>query len=704
MSGKATDLPTLKPDGFSFLGGGVRCAVGQYAVMSTIMHKIDLVPEEMLHNTKYLSCNSGGAFTMATLLNYPNMKQLWPLDTIKDLKQKDLETFYQTYWINPTKKALDKIHNIATKPAVFVGLSGANVGVNSWINALATFAMVPFSDAIGDIAFKDVPLAKNENKVVSFGATASANSSIRTSAGSIMNLDIYLSSVNYQWSKDYSQIPKGKNSNMIGFPVNLIYGFNNPIVTDTTFFNGDMSQMTYTQTSTPMSQCNVGELIKKFLPWIKPKTSDAQPHSSTVQTDKTDQTDPQPVTVQHPSNISLGQSQLGESMFITLVGASSSFIGCTPQSIPGITMDDCDNNFLNYDQAILMDMDKGHLIANTKEQIKNFPQTPWKDNGSLDLNSTKNPNYMALCDGTNSYDNTGIIPMIRAWQMYEKPTTLKQKTYTIFYMDGIDPNDIPDHSDIPSFSHFSKLFSQGTGADAPDPTFGLTIFDSSVNGYDFVWESSHVQDKEGKDVYLKLFYYQGLTTIANEFVGVEKDIKINLVVLNPYTNMDTKYSTYQDLDNYGYINTLLIRAAQELDTKHNWISKLFTKPPPTFGCFQNHCLEGHGSQSKADCLTSCKPPIPPPPLPTSTYGCVSQNNTKQCIQGKGDLTSAQCGLACTPIGADSEIQSAEKAFPIFLIVAAIFVVVISIVAHHHHQTYYSSNSSNSSKLSRKRKL
>ena len=26
-------------DGFSFLGGGVRCAVGQYAVMFTIMHK-----------------------------------------------------------------------------------------------------------------------------------------------------------------------------------------------------------------------------------------------------------------------------------------------------------------------------------------------------------------------------------------------------------------------------------------------------------------------------------------------------------------------------------------------------------------------------------------------------------------------------------------------------------------------------------------
>lgn len=693
------DLPTLKIDGFSFLGGGVRCAPGQYAVMCTIMHKLKIIPEEILHYTKYLSCNSGGAFTMATLLCYPNMKTLWPLDKVKDLSQADLETFYQKYWIQPTKDALDKIPDIKTNPAVFAGASGANVGIYSWVNALSTLAIVPFSDAIGDIAFKDVPLAKNEKKVISFGATANAKSNIRTSSGSVVDMDVYLSSVEYEWSKDYSQIPGGKNQNMVGFPVNLNYGFGNPVVNDATFFNGDMAQITYTQSSTPMSECNIGSVIKKFLPFLKPKTDLHRQSTS-------DPSPPSPSTVT-PPNITLGKSQIGESPFLTLVGASSSFIGCSPQSIPGIDMQECDNNFLNYDQAIIMDMHNGNLVLNSKGKLNKpntLPYTPWKDNGTLDLNKTPKPNLINLCDGTNSYDNTGIIPMIRAWQMYEQPQDLKTKTYNIFYMDGIDPGDIAAHADIPSYSHFAKLFSQGDGANTPRPDYGLVIFDSSVNGYEFVWESKHAKDSEGNDVYMKLFYYQGLVTQKNDFVGVEAGIKINLVVLNPYTNMDTKYGTYQDLDNYGTINKLLIRACQDLDTQGGagWVNKLFQKPPPTFGCFQNQCMEGHGHKSQTECISTCNHKPPPPP-PIATYGCVTQDGNSQCVQGKGDLNSAQCALACnhTP-GAEQSIQAFEKAFPFILVIVALFLV-IAIVAHRHHEIHYSSSSASSASSSRKRK-
>lgn len=688
---KTKELPSLRMDGFSFLGGGVRCAPGQYAVMCTIMNKLKLIPEEMLHYTKYLSCNSGGAFTMATLLCYPNMKTIWPLDKVKDLSQKDLQGFYQKYWIQPTKDALDKIPDIKTNPAIFAGASGANVGIYSWVNALSTLAIAPFSDAIGQIAFKDVPLAKSEKKVISFGATANANSNIRTSSGGVADFPVYLSSVKYQWSKDYSQIPGGQPAPpMVGFPVNLNYGFGNPIVNDATFFNGDMAQMTYTQSSTPMSNCNLGSIIQKFLPFLKPK----QP--SKVQLKQTP--NPSPITTT-PPNITLSKSKIGESPFLTLVGASSSFIGCSPQSIPGIQMQECDNNFLNYDQAIIMDMHDGSLKLNSKGKLtkpNTLPYLPWKDNGTLDLTKTPKPTLINLCDGTNSYDNTGIIPMIRAWQMYEHSQDLLHKTWNIFYMDGIDPGDTACHANIPSYSHFSKLFSQGgpgtnvdnqctpcqgcppaQGTNDPQPDYGLVIFDHSVNDYKYSWESKHAKDSEGKDVYMKLFYYEGLVTVKNDFVGVEPGIKINLIVFNPYTNMDTKYSTYKDLDNYGTINSLLIQACQDLDSQCGWVNKFFQKPPPTFGCFQNQCLPGHGSQSMAQCKASCNPP--PPPGPVTTYGCVNQ----QCVEGKGTQTSALCALSCNSLSnAEKSIQAFEKSFPIILLVVVLFVILV-VVAHHH---------------------
>lgn len=48
------------------------------------------------------------------------------------------------------------------------------------------------------------------------------------------------------------------------------------------------------------------------------------------------------------------------------------------------------------------------------------------------LAPTDDPTYLNLCDGTSSYDNIGIIPMIRGFQMFETKATLKRKTFTIF--------------------------------------------------------------------------------------------------------------------------------------------------------------------------------------------------------------------------------------------------------------------------------
>ena len=81
-------LPTVKQiDGISFLGGGVRCPTHQLPPLCLAMYRLGLTPEELLHGVKYMSCNSGGAFTLSAVLCYPLCGDAFPLDKIKDMIQ-----------------------------------------------------------------------------------------------------------------------------------------------------------------------------------------------------------------------------------------------------------------------------------------------------------------------------------------------------------------------------------------------------------------------------------------------------------------------------------------------------------------------------------------------------------------------------------------------------------------------------------------
>ena len=640
-------LPTLQVDGISFLGGGVRCAPSQYAFMCLVMNKLKLSPEELFYKVKYLSGNSGAAFTISTLLYYPKMMDVWPLHKVKNMSQSDLDNFYKEYWIKPLQDYLiKKVPFISTNDKVFDAFGLSNVGLNSWLNALTTYAIAPFANRIGDTKWKDMPFANSMNLVVSLGATALQTSSMRSKTGSIYNESVYLQSTDYTWSKTWPDTVSG----LKGFPINLIYGYNNKIQTDTTFLNGDAGQVTYTSQTSNKDDCH----LDKILSYLHPKVNLSK------------QTSPLTKSVSVP-NTTLGQSQLGESIFLAVAAASSSFVGCSPQQMPS-DLGDCANNFVNYDQPIMFDFKQGLVLANTKNQITSFPQDPWKDNGTLDLSSNTSPTFLNLCDGTNSYDNTGIIPMIRGFQMYETQRTLKnkKKRFTIFYVDGVDPGDQQSHSNIPSYGHFAKLFTKLDGAtDYTQAAFGLNIFDSDCSVPTFQYTSQTLKDDLGGDVSLKLYFYENLTTIKNDFCGVQPGIKINIIALTPMVQLNTMYQSWADLDNHATVNKLLIQLMNEMNDKHNWITQLFRKPPtPTslgFSCDEStyQCVPGTQYSSLADCQTMCNQPSP---TPTPTPGPTPS------------LTS--------------NFENIGKTFGVILVIVAIFVVV-AIVAHRHHEIHYS---------------
>lgn len=721
-------LPKLQVDGISFLGGGVRCATSQYAFMCVVMQLLKLQPEELFYKVKYISGNSGAAFTIATLLYYPLMKDIWPLDKVQGMTMAQAQTFYKTYWIDALKKYLTMKFPGVTGQTGFAAVGLGNLGLNSWMNALATYAIAPFADRIGGTKWKDMPFSKNLNMVVSLGATTLKTSSMRSKAGVIEDLPVYLSNTNYTWSKTW---PAGITG-LKGFPVNLIYGYNNTIYKDPGLFNGDLGTVTYTAGSSPASTCDLDLLLK----WLKPKQADdcmtnptnpitinhttapyrltqlRRRHVGLGDTTKT-------TTVKTPT---LGQSQIGESVFMAAVAASSSFIGCNPELNSLITQGSCADNFVNYDQPVMFDFAKGKIIANTADQEgkanavgNKYPVDPVKDNGTLDLSTNDNPTYLNLCDGTDSYDNTGIIPMIVGFQAYEKDPTAR--TYTIFYVDGVDPGDQSTYSNTPSFGHFAKLFSQLDGAPSIQAHFGLTIFDADCTAPTYLYTSKTLQDSSGGDITLKLFYYDGLTTIQNDYCGVRAGIKINLIAMTPLVQLDTKYKSWDDLDVHADVNSKLMQLMNTMNDDNAWVSKFFTKPKD-YGCDKSdktnyQCKEGLGSLTLTDCQKSCQTPKPTlygcdksdqtnwqckpnmgkqtladcqkscqTPKPTTLYGCDKSDKTKwQCKPNIGKQTLEDCQKSCqTPKPPKPHDQSGLTGWQITLIVVACVIVLVIAIA------------------------
>lgn len=154
-------------------------------------------------------------------------------------------------------------------------------------------------------------------------------------------------------------------------------------------------------------------------------------------------------------------------------------------------------------------------------------------------------------------------------------------------MDGIDPGDQVAHSDqgkpaynnTPSSGHFIKLFSKLNGGDSPQSSFGLTIFDADPTIPTFQYDYDMLKDNTDGDLSVKLFFYQDLTTMPNDFCGLQAGVKISLIAMTPLVQLNTKYNSWADLDTHVDVNQKLITLMSKMDDDHGWIIQLFRAPP-----------------------------------------------------------------------------------------------------------------------------
>lgn len=328
---------------------------------------------------------------------------------------------------------------------------------------------------------------------------------------------------------------------------------------------------------------------------------------------------------------------------------------------------------MNYDQAVQVDMATGQLFVNSadqkasfnaktsktskslwdasfgtsessnlfasklkkafKNQASSIPMTPWKDSGVY----SKDRVLMNLCDGTNSYDNTGIIPMINAMQVYETASDLTSKTYNILYFDGPDASD--QGYKWPSNNHFAKFFKQSSVAQAD---FGLNIFDADVANITYKWQSAQFPDPttdpgaQGNYVWVDVYYYQNLKTISNDFCNVPAGINLNILVLAPHSQLNTLYEVpanndengLEGVDYHAKVNAILVECFLDLERRYKLFSNTYGSyvcNPSSKTCSSQALQAGDPLQSLAACMKTCG--LPPPMYKCdATQGCVQDSS------------------------------------------------------------------------------
>lgn len=91
-------IPKIKIDGISFEGGGTRALTHDYAMLLVLVNYLKRNIKDILVPTKYYGSNSGGSWTLASLVGYEASGITFPLDNVVDPF-----TFYNQYWLTPVE-------------------------------------------------------------------------------------------------------------------------------------------------------------------------------------------------------------------------------------------------------------------------------------------------------------------------------------------------------------------------------------------------------------------------------------------------------------------------------------------------------------------------------------------------------------------------------------------------------------------------
>lgn len=537
---------------------------------------------KLFQNTKYFGSNSGGSWTNAVLMAYPQLD--FPLDGIASGDASLWKTFYYDKWL---RKVEEKVPKGSLAFRIF---SIDNQAEFSWLNGLAAFFMLPFKDSLYGIKLKDAQFAKDQNKVVTFAGSVLYDSYIRYDIPtSILNTPVTY--VKYTWENSMrNPIPDDKNTTLEGGPVNLIFGYDNTEQVPIRRFNldqNDSGKVTYTSFSskdgneaTPIENSGAREVKN-------PLASGAGEMDIFVLS----------------ALSSAGISVTGTPFFLTNV------LGTGPENSPS-SEELVIENYAEFNKGILYNPTEDKLVENSGTMQKTgLPQDPVIDNGrftSQDFNdSTVRLN---LGDGVPFSNNSGLTSVIKAIQSYE---TDKERTYNLLYVGN--QGEIPTCLDLDL--GFDYVFTSLFGLDFKDKKNTFTdgiytqhdflgnalgplpdgvvfrspspqIFESSKFVAATAWPGARSisceyntqkwPGLEGVNTAVRIVQFLELTTIENKMFGIKSGWKFNIEALLMYSELDTFVPI--QANPFALVtktNQKLMAQLEYLDSTSHWLPKLF---------------------------------------------------------------------------------------------------------------------------------
>lgn len=564
-------------DAVSFKGGGIRAPTHDFAFILYALRSLRKTVPELFKNTKYFGSNSGGSWTNAVLMAYPQID--FPLDKIASEGDEYWKTFYYDKWLKIVEEQVPK------GTLAFRVFSLDNQAEYSWLNGLADFFMLPFKDSLYGIKLKDAQFAKDENKVVTFAGSVLYDSYIRNTipTNPLTNPVTY---VEYTWQNTL-RTPVSSDTDKIveGGPVNLIFGYNNIEKVPIRRFNldpSDSGKVTYQSFS-------------------------SQNPTNPIQT--TSARD-----VQNPSVSGTGEMDI---FVLSALSSAGGSVSQTPFCLTNVLGSGTSQspsseelvlaNYTEFNKSIIYNVNEDTLLENSGTQVQTgLPQNPFIDNGQFTTEDFNGSNVLLnLGDGVPFSNNSGLTSIILAIQSYE---TDQERTYNLLYVGN--QGKVP--SCIGPELGFDYVFTSLFGLDFKDPkstfTDGMYVQNDFLgnalpNGVVFrspspqIFESSEFTaytacpgarsiscdyDTEkwpGLDAIntgVRIVQFLELTTIENKAFGIKPGWKFNIEALLLYSDLNTFIDV--QVNPFAPVkktNQKLMAQLENLDSTSNWIHKLF---------------------------------------------------------------------------------------------------------------------------------
>ena len=576
-------LSDVRIAGVAFEGGGTRSPPHDFAVIVLALKVSKKTVPQLFKRTKYFGGNSGGSWTSAVLMTYPQLvTNPFPLDEVASNPSEDYwRDFFSTFWLDKVKSA----PQIPSGLFAFEAFTLENQVEFSWLNSLAAYFMYPFVQDMSSILLRDAQFARDENKVVTFAAAVMYNSYIRFSIPITPTNPDPTDYVEYTWNNPLRTPVQGVD--VQGGPCNIIFGYANTPVEDIKRFEmEDTGTVVYSQ-----KRSNITVPIVTTLPRSVPN-----PMASGA------------------GDISVYDLSAVSSASLSFLDTNFALTHIIPDAPTGPTNAEIIlTNYNSFNKCVLYDPTSDSVVSNSTGAPPIYPPTqpyvgapaPYIDNGLFGPAQFADPDlvYLNLGDGVPFANNSGLIPVVRAIQGFEKDSS---KTYDLLY--------VGDHglrSCLGESLGFDAVFTSLFGLDFENRTntfsdgvytrhnvlgFPLPpgvalstaspqIFPQAAFFATGSWPSSGVSctydaeawpGLEGINTAVRIVQLTNLKSVANAAYGIKAGWSFSITAILTYSELGVLIPASTDpFQPLNQANKKLMAQLQFLDVDSRWISRIF---------------------------------------------------------------------------------------------------------------------------------